>query len=438
MANEGQTNNPTGLTAAQLLLRLTGAATLAAGAMLYGDGDASLATLAAGAANTVLTHTGTVPAWSTSLALTSTIASKQAAQAGVSLDHNSATGNFTMRLSPANLTANRRATFGDADFAFTGGGTLALGTFTLTVPATGTAALLGTANVFTALQTVGYSSAIFAVGNGVGSPEHRINGAAGNARQLTYYTNGSIRWNFQCTSAAESGANAGSPFALSAYTDAGAYIDDPFNIARAAGGTFSIFRPVLISSNNLTVGANLIVSGATDSSSKDVGSIVTEGGIGAEKSIMIGGSYSVTAAGARYNFNVSGAYLSWIECDGAAGANYMRFGVANTEWLRIDQAGLITLANAVNIAVNTSTGTKIGTATTQKLSLWNATPIVQPASANQAALTNSTGGTYDGTLAAISGTGADAAINNNFTDLWTLLDAMRTAMVNFGSMKGAA
>lgn len=36
----------------------------------------------------------------------------------------------------------------------TGGGTLALGGFTLTVPATGTAALLGTANVFTANQTI--------------------------------------------------------------------------------------------------------------------------------------------------------------------------------------------------------------------------------------------------------------------------------------------
>ena len=37
--------------------------------------------------------------------------------------------------------------------AFTGGGTVATGGFTLTVPATGTAALLATANVFTAAQT---------------------------------------------------------------------------------------------------------------------------------------------------------------------------------------------------------------------------------------------------------------------------------------------
>ena len=40
----------------------------------------------------------------------------------------------------------------------TGGGTIALGGFTLTIPATGTAALLATANTFTAQQTVSPSS----------------------------------------------------------------------------------------------------------------------------------------------------------------------------------------------------------------------------------------------------------------------------------------
>jgi hypothetical protein len=42
----------------------------------------------------------------------------------------------------------------------TGGGTVALGGFTLTVPATGTAALLATANVFTAVQKVNVNSAL--------------------------------------------------------------------------------------------------------------------------------------------------------------------------------------------------------------------------------------------------------------------------------------
>ena len=37
-----------------------------------------------------------------------------------------------------------------------------------------------------------------------------------------------------------------------------------------------------------------------------------------------------------------------------------------------------TFADATNIALNTTTGTKIGTATTQKLGFYNATPIVQP------------------------------------------------------------
>ena len=72
------------------------------------------------------------------------------------------------------------------------------------------------------------------------------------------------------------------------------------------------------------------------------------------------------------------------------------------------------------------------------MSFWNATPIIQPAGANQAALTNNTGGSYDGTLAAISGSGDDANINNNFTDLHTLLNEIRTALVNVGLIKGSA
>lgn len=39
----------------------------------------------------------------------------------------------------------------------------------------------------------------------------------------------------------------------------------------------------------------------------------------------------------------------------------------------------VTLADAVNIAVNATTGTKIGTATSQKIAFYNSTPIVQPA-----------------------------------------------------------
>jgi hypothetical protein len=106
-------------------------------------------------------------------------------------------------------------------------------------------------------------------------------------------------------------------------------------------------------------------------------------------------------------------------------------------------AGATTLSAALtlgnnNIVSGTGAGTKIGTSTTQKLGFFDKTPVVQPAEANQAALTNSTGGTADGTLAAVSGTGDDADINNNFTELHVLLNEIRTALVNLGLIKGAA
>lgn len=39
----------------------------------------------------------------------------------------------------------------------------------------------------------------------------------------------------------------------------------------------------------------------------------------------------------------------------------------------------VTLADASNVVLNTTTGSKIGTGATQKLGFWNATPVVQQA-----------------------------------------------------------
>lgn len=44
-----------------------------------------------------------------------------------------------------------------------------------------------------------------------------------------------------------------------------------------------------------------------------------------------------------------------------------------------------TYSTGINMTFNTSVGTKLGTATTEKLALWNATPIVQPTTAVAAA-----------------------------------------------------
>jgi hypothetical protein len=67
-----------------------------------------------------------------------------------------------------------------------------------------------------------------------------------------------------------------------------------------------------------------------------------------------------------------------------------------------------TLADARNIAVGTTTGTKIGTATTQKLAFYNATPIVQPA------------GVADASGGAVIDTQARAAINAVIANLEAL------------------
>ena len=47
--------------------------------------------------------------------------------------------------------------------------------------------------------------------------------------------------------------------------------------------------------------------------------------------------------------------------------------------------GGVTLADASNVIVGSTTGTKIATATSQKLGFWNATPVVQPTTAISAA-----------------------------------------------------
>jgi len=105
--------------------------------------------------------------------------------------------------------------------------------------------------------------------------------------------------------------------------------------------------------------------------------------------------------------------------------------------LEVNNLGNLKFYNK-NIETSTSIGTKIGTDTTQKIGFWNTTPVVQPASANQGALTNSTGGTYDGTIQDVTASYSQTILNNNFTDIYTLLNEIRSALVAEGLIKGSA
>jgi hypothetical protein len=66
-----------------------------------------------------------------------------------------------------------------------------------------------------------------------------------------------------------------------------------------------------------------------------------------------------------------------------------------------------------------------------KMALYTATPVVQ--AADPGALTDSTGGGVDGTLVAISGSGDDANINNNFADMAAKVNAIRLLLHNLGA-----
>ena len=59
----------------------------------------------------------------------------------------------------------------------------------------------------------------------------------------------------------------------------------------------------------------------------------------------------------------------------ASGASIL-FNIANTETARFSSTALA-MADAKDISVGTTTGTKIGTGTTQKLGFWNAAPVAQ-------------------------------------------------------------
>lgn len=89
----------------------------------------------------------------------------------------------------------------------------------------------------------------------------------------------------------------------------------------------------------------------------------------------------------------------------------------------------VTHADGADFSVGTTTGTKIGTSTAQKLGFWNVTPVVQPASANQVAVAT-TSSTNVAPYGFTTASQADSII--------TLLNEIRSALVSVGIIKGSA
>jgi len=95
--------------------------------------------------------------------------------------------------------------------------------------------------------------------------------------------------------------------------------------------------------------------------------------------------------------NASGVYtahrIAITNTNSASTSRIVDYLIGGTSVFSIDTAGGTHLGEGANLIFGTTTGTKIGTATSQKLSLWNATPDVQPTTGITAAafVTNTSG-----------------------------------------------
>lgn len=92
-----------------------------------------------------------------------------------------------------------------------------------------------------------------------------VSGAAGTGRAVNLQTVGVNRWIIQAAAVAEAGGNAGSDFQLIAADDSGTFIDTPFQISRAAGGTIAFGSARPITGGRFTSSSSIGIGGTTPS-----------------------------------------------------------------------------------------------------------------------------------------------------------------------------
>lgn len=181
-----------------------------------------------------------------------------------------------------------------------------------------------------------------------------------------------------------------------------------------------------IGSGNQTISGDLTVSGGD----VDCGSSGAAGTVDIFPATASKGKVSLTAANSTgdttttiVNAEQAGARTYTIPDAGASSSFVMLAGEQTLSGAKTFTGGVVVTTAGVtitdvNVALGTTTGTKIGTATSQKLAFYNSAPVVQPGAYTQtyatadkthanltaAALTVADGaGTNDGTIGAITG-----------------------------------
>jgi hypothetical protein len=128
-----------------------------------------------------------------------------------------------------------------AAIALTGGGTIALGGFTFTVPATGTAALLQALNVFTNDLTILKSGPTLLIqSTDTVAVDVLLNSPASTAKNIRFQTDGVNRWVMQTNVA-------NTQWAMFAYNDSGVLVGTAFSLNRTT--LAAVFGGVISATN---------------------------------------------------------------------------------------------------------------------------------------------------------------------------------------------
>jgi len=191
------------------------------------------------------------------------------------------------------------------------------------------------------------------LGGGSGSIASVLNGAAGNYKLHLYQSGGVDRWYCGIQAAAETGSNAGAPFGITALSDAGAQIDIPLQIVRAAGGSIFFGRPVKAqdtTASTSTITGALVVGSGGSGGLGVAGAIVT-GGI-----VRCGGSNGLSLGSDTGNIRIDTAGPAGVEFRGLSSADTVT-GFTMREMALIDgTTAPSTRAGYATIYVDTADG----------------------------------------------------------------------------------
>lgn len=265
----------------------TGIGAVSAGALLYGAAAQRWAALSIGAANTFLKSTGSAPAWTAGAALTRTndtnvtltlggsastalvnaasltlgwTGTLATGRGGTGLDTSGSTGVAQVAAGTWSVTTTLQTAVQD-NITRTGAlnsGSITSGFGSIDVGAdsiTG-GAFSGTTGTFSSTVKSGTDSVAGAL---------QVNGAAGQARDLSFMTASVRRWTLRADATAETGSNAGSDFALRALNDAGTAIGTALAVTRSTmaatfGGALTVTGATTLSSTLGVTGASTLAA----------------------------------------------------------------------------------------------------------------------------------------------------------------------------------